>query len=216
MPSVRTELYLTTRQKYDKQGRLRIETFAQAIERNVLTGRIVRRTSAKYNVQEDIVRIANQMNTGELSGKRAFSIIESHGKHSSEKMVRNAMNSIVTMYEDKIPISDYDMDRLKYLMNHFKDNWEDFENFYRQNPRVVQNVYRVGSPRASERDREIVMPTEFDRRNTIDALLDAMQNYLDISDAEMNANVNPKNYKASGVRIKGRVIHKFDTTFYGN
>lgn len=212
MPSVRTEIYAYTRPVYSKTGKLKIETTIQAVNRDVLTGRIVTRTSGKFYSQKSASAFIQQVKTGEISGPKAFGILKGRGKRSNEELVKSGFRSLIQMYEDKIPISDYNRDKLAYMAE--KMDWEDFEEFYNRNPDLVQKVYRVGSPRARERDGNITMPTEYERNYTTDLLLDEMQKFLNISDAELDANVNPQDYTDNGRRKQGRTVPKFSKRFY--
>lgn len=209
--SVRTEIYASTRPVYSKTGKLKIETTIQAVNRDILTGRIVSRTSAKFMSQKSASAFIQQVKSGDISGAKAFGILKGRSKQSNEELVKSGFRSLIQMYEDKIPVSDYDRDRLAYMAN--KMDWDDFEEFYNRHSDLVERVYRVGSPRAHERDGNIIMPTEFERRNTTDNLLDTMQRFLNISDAEMNENVNPSNYD-NGRRKKGKPVPRFAKRFY--
>lgn len=212
MTSTRTEFYAYTRPVYNSRGSLKIETTVRAVTRNTLTGRIVTSTQAKFSSQQAVTNFLNQVKSGELSGARAYGIIKSRGARSNEELVKSGFRSLIQMYEDKIPVSDYDRDKLVYMSN--KMDWDDFEEFYNKNPDLVERTYRVGSPRAHERDGNIQIPTEFDRRNTTDLLLDAMQNFLSIDDAELDKFVNPNNYTTNGRRKQGKPVPSFAKRFY--
>lgn len=200
-----------TRPVYTKSGSLRIETTVIGVERDILTGRFVSRAQGKFTSQQAVTRFLNQINAGELSGRRAMGILKSRNARSNIELVKSGFRSLVQMYEDWIPVSDYDRDRLAYMAD--KMSWDDFEAFYNQNTDIVERVYRVGSPRATDRDRNIIIPTEFERNRATDDLLDAMQRFLTISDEELDANVNPNNY-INGRRKKGVSTPKFAKRFY--
>lgn len=208
----RVELYAYTRPVYSKTGELRIETTIRTIQRSNLTGRIVSQASAKFMNQRQASSFIHQFQSGELEGYKAMAILRSRSGKTHPNLVRSGARSIVQMFEDKIPVSDYNRDKLAYMMNQM--DWQDFEKFYDENSDAVQKIYRVGSPRAHERDRNIVSVTDWERDNSVDDLLDRMQTFLNISDEEMDDNVNPQNYNRNGARKQGKSIPRFAQWLY--
>lgn len=208
----RTEFYAYTRQRYSKSGALRIETTIRAITRSNLTGRIVSSTSGKFLSQQEASAFIQQIKAGELSGSKASAILRSRSGKSHPELVKSGARSIVQLFEDRLPVSDYDRDRLAYLFNQM--DWQDFEEFYNQNSDAVKKIYRVGSPRARDRDSEIVMPTAYERDYAISDFLDRLQNFLNIDDTELARNVNRQNYNTYGARKKGKSVPRFAQWLY--
>lgn len=211
MPSTRTDFYAKTRPVYSKSGGLRIETTVTAIERDILTGRIVKRASGQFMNQRQVSRFLEQINKGELSGARAMGILKGRSKKSNLELVKSGARSLVQLVEDYIPMTDLNRDRLAYMFNQM--DWDDFEAFYNQNTDIVEKTYRVGSPRATDKDRNIIYPTNFERNNTVDTLIDKLQTYLNITDAELNENVPVTHYN-EGIRKKSYATPRFSKKFY--
>lgn len=214
MVSTITKFYAETKPIYDKRGRLRIETTVRAIERDVFTGRIVKSTSGRFWNQQQVSNFLAQVNSGELQGSKAFGILKSRGKRSRPELVKAGYRSLINMFEDKLPVSDYQMDKLAYMST--KMEWEDFEQFYKENSQLIEKTYRIGSPRARAGDQNIINPTEYEYQNTIGTLLDNMQEFLGISAEEMDNAVPKKNYKPNGVRKSSIKTPKFSKFFYNS
>ena len=208
----RTELYASTIQRYSKSGALRIETTIRAVTRSNLTGKIVTSASGKFLNQREASAFIQQFRAGEISGSRAIGILRGRAGKSHPSLVKSGARSIVTMFEDKLPVSDYNRDKLAYMFNQM--DWQDFESFYDKNPDVVKKVYRVGSPRARDRDSDIVMPTDYERDYAVEDFLDKLQEHLNISDAEIEENVPRKNYNTYGARKQGRSVPRFAQWLY--
>lgn len=208
----RTEIYATTIQRYSKSGVLRIETTIRAVTRSNLTGKIVTSASGKFLNQREASAFIQQFRAGEISGSRAIGILRGRSGKSHPSLVKSGARSIVTMFEDKLPVSDYNRDKLAYMFNQM--DWQDFESFYNKNPDVVKKVYRVGSPRARDRDSDIIMPTDYERDYAVEDFLDKLQEHLNISDAEIEENVPRKNYSTYGARKQSKSIPRFAQWLY--
>lgn len=214
MASTLTKFFAETKPIYDKRGRLRIETTVRAIERDIMTGRIVKSTSGRFWDQQQVSNFLAQINSGQLQGSKAFGILKSRGKRSRPELVKAGYRSLVNMFEDKLPVSDYQLDKLAYMSE--KMEWEDFEQFYKENSQLIEKTYRIGSPRARAGDQNIINPTEFEYQNTIETLLSNMQEFLGISAEEMNNAVPQQNYKPGGIRKSTIRTPKFSKFFYNS
>lgn len=166
---------------YTNSGRLEAESKIRIVLRNK-KGQFVAGATGYFPTFNTADTFKDDVFTGRIDGKKAVAILKARKKAVAMNTIISGMESIIQLYEDKIPITDYDLGKLYYLMDQFENPYQ-FDEFYQQNKELINNVYIIGSPR-NDSDSNITFSTK-KRRSITKKLISELQKFLSVSDAEL-------------------------------